>query len=381
MSTEETRASQSTGVAQPSAATGAVFLSYASEDTAAAERIATALRAAGIEVWFDKSELRGGEARDRQIHKQIHDCALFVAIISTHSDARKEGYFRREWRLAVERTADMAEDLPFLLPVVIDGTTDATARVPDRFREVQWSHLPGAEVSAAFVEHVHRLLLPVESNAPATSRRARGPASPATPTMGPRALWGSKPALLVAVAVVMVGAVAYFAIDRSWISKPAASAVFAPPPHSIAVLPFVNMSGDKDQEYFSDGLTEELLNSLAEVNELHVAARTSAFSFKGKDTDIGTIARKLNVGAVLEGSVRRSGNTLRVTTELINAVTGFHLWSHIYDRDLGDVLKLETDIAGAVASALKVSLLGDVAAKIELGGTRNPAAFDHICVA
>ena len=138
---------------------------------------------------------------------------------------------------------------------------------------------------------------------------------------------------------------------------------FTPPPHSIAVLPFVNLSGDKEQEYFSDGLTEELLNSLAEINELQVAARTSAFSFKGKDTDIGTIARKLNVGAVLEGSVRRSANTIRITAQLINAVTGFHLWSKTYDRDLGDVLKLQTEIATAVAGALKVTLLGDVAAE------------------
>ena len=142
------------------------------------------------------------------------------------------------------------------------------------------------------------------------------------------------------------------------------------------MLPFVNLSGDKEQEYFSDGLTEELLNSLAEINELQVAARTSAFSFKGKNTDIGTIARKLNVGAVLEGSVRRSAHTIRITAQLINAVTGFHLWSKTYDRDIGDVLKLQTEIATAVASALKVTLLGDVAAKVELGGTRNPAAFD-----
>jgi tetratricopeptide (TPR) repeat protein len=109
---------------------------------------------------------------------------------------------------------------------------------------------------------------------------------------------------------------------------------------------------------------------------LQVAARTSAFSFKGTNTDIGTIARKLNVGAVLEGSVRRSANTIRITAQLINAVTGFHLWSKTYDRDLGDVLKLQTEIATAVASALKVTLLGDVAAKVELGGTGNPAAFD-----
>jgi TolB-like protein/Tfp pilus assembly protein PilF len=189
------------------------------------------------------------------------------------------------------------------------------------------------------------------------------------------------------VALVIFGtAAAYLAIGKLRISKSAVSSptvaasptptAFSPPAHSIAVLPFVNMSGDKEQEYFSDGLTEELLNSLAEINELQVAARTSAFSFKGKDTDIGTIARKLNVGVVLEGSVRRSAHTIRITAQLINAVTGFHLWSKTYDRDLGDVLKLQTEIATSVASALKVTLLGDVAAKVELGGTRNPAAFD-----
>jgi TolB-like protein/Flp pilus assembly protein TadD len=200
---------------------------------------------------------------------------------------------------------------------------------------------------------------------------------------------------LVGVTVTAVGAVlatvgyelyresrAQITVSEKALAAPAAPspvsavAAFAPPAHSIAVLPFVNMSGDKDQEYFSDGLTEELLNSLSEINELQVAARTSAFSFKGKDTDIGTIARKLNVGAVLEGSVRRSAHTIRITAQLVNAVTGFHLWSKTYDRDLGDVLKLQTEIATSVASALKVTLLGDVAAKVELGGTGNPAAFD-----
>ncbi len=136
------------------------------------------------------------------------------------------------------------------------------------------------------------------------------------------------------------------------------------------------MSGDKEQDYFSDGLTEELLNSLARINELQVAARTSAFSFKGKDVNVSTIGRELNVGAVLEGSVRRSGHTVRITAQLINASTGYHLWSETYDRDLGDVLKLQSDIANAVAAALKVTLLGDVASKVELGGTRDPAAFD-----
>jgi TolB-like protein/Flp pilus assembly protein TadD len=154
------------------------------------------------------------------------------------------------------------------------------------------------------------------------------------------------------------------------------SVAFTPPLHSIAVLPFVNMSGDKEQEYFSEGLTEEILNSLARLDELQVAARTSSFSFQGEHPDIATVAHRLNVGAVLEGSVRRSGNTVRIATQLVNGVTGFHLWSETYDRDLKDVLKLQTEIATAVAGALKVTLLGDVAAKVEVGGTRNPAAFD-----
>jgi adenylate cyclase len=151
---------------------------------------------------------------------------------------------------------------------------------------------------------------------------------------------------------------------------------FAPSPHSVAVLPFVNMSADRDQEYFSDGVSEELVNALALIDELQVAARTSSFSFKGQALDVETIGRKLHVGAVLEGSVRRSGNTVRVTVQLINASNGFHIWSHTYDRDLKDVLAVQSDIATSVAQQLQVKLLGNEAGKIEGGGTRNPRAYD-----
>ena len=354
-----------------SAPTGAVFLSYASQDAEAAQRICSALRAAGIEVWFDQSELRGGDAWDRQIRQQIHDCRLFVAVISAHTEARDEGYFRREWRLAVERAGDMAEDKPFVVPVTVDNTSERSARVPDSFKHVQWTRLPGGDTPPAFVARIRRLLSPELSPSSAVAA-APGVRQPV------RASRESKPLLLAIAGVIVLAALAYVVFERLGTPKhpTASAATFAPPPHSIAVLPFVNMSGDKEQEYLSDGLAEELLNSLAEIRELQVAARTSAFSFKGTNTDIATIAYKLNVGAVLEGSVRRSGNTVRITTQLIDAVTGFHLWSHTYDRDLGDVLKLETEIAGAVANALKVSLLGDEAAKIVRGGTRNPAAFD-----
>jgi TolB-like protein/tetratricopeptide (TPR) repeat protein len=358
----------------------AVFLSYASQDAEAAQRICEALRAAGIEVFLDQSELRGGDAWDHKIRHEIHDCALFIPIVSQHTQERLEGYFRHEWNLAIERTHHMAQQKPFLVPVVVDSTRDQEAFVPDAFRAVQWTRLLGGETSPAFVERIKRLLSPERSPLSAVSGAPPAIREPV------RASRRSTPVVLAIVAVCVVAALALLLAYKFWIPQhatpetPGRGAIpptaFNPPPHSIAVLPFVNLSGDKEQEYFSDGLTEELLNSLAEINELQVAARTSAFSFKGKDTDISTIARKLNVGAVLEGSVRRSAHTIRITAQLINAVTGFHLWSKTYDRDLGDVLKLQTEIATAVAGALKVTLLGDVAAKVELGGTRNPAAFD-----
>jgi TolB-like protein/tetratricopeptide (TPR) repeat protein len=359
-------------------ASHAVFLSYASQDAQAAQKICEALQAAGIEVWFDQSELRGGDAWDTSIRKQIKTCALFIPVISHTTHDRDEGYFRLEWKLAVDRSHLMAANRPFLLPVVIDDTRDDDERVPERFREVQWTRLPGGATPAVFVERVRRLL----SGEPQQSTGTPSAASrvPAAPSMRKpvRALWRSKAALLATITVLVV-ALGYLVVNRLVLSKRgaevSAATAFAPPPHSLAVLPFVNLSGDTSQDYFSDGLTEELLNSLAQINELQVAARTSSFSFK-EHPDIATVAHKLNVGAVLEGSVRRSANTIRITVQLINAVTGFHLWSKTYDRDIGDVLKLQTEIATAVAGALKVTLLGDVAAKVELGGTRNPAAFD-----
>jgi TolB-like protein/Flp pilus assembly protein TadD len=363
----------------------AVFLSYASQDAEAAQKICETLRVAGIEVWFDQSELRGGDAWDQSIRKQIKTCALFVPIISKHTHERAEGYFRLEWKLAVDRSHLITSHKAFLLPVVIDETSEEEEHVPDRFREVQWTRLPGGVTPGAFVERVRRLLSgePAQGPTGTPSDAARVPAAPSTrkPAL---ASWRLKAALLATLAVL-----GYLVANRLAPSKrgaevgaasaPAAQSApataFNPPPHSIAVLPFVNLSGDKEQEYFSDGLTEELLNSLADIDGLQVAARTSSFSFK-EHPDIATVAHKLNVSAVLEGSVRRSGHTVRIAAQLIDAVSGFHLWSKTYDRDLGNVLKLQTEIATAVATTLRVTLLGDVGAKIELGGTRNPAAFD-----
>ena len=357
----------------------AVFLSYASQDAEAAQKICEALRAGGIEVFLDQSELRGGDAWDQKIRHEIHDCALFIPVISANTASRHEGYFRLEWDLADQRTHMIARNRVFVVPVCLDATPEAAADVPESFQRVQWTRLPGGATPAAFIERVRRLLSGEPSQGPTgtASAASRVPAAPST-QKPVQALWWSKATLLATITVLVV-ALGYFVANRLVLSKRGAevapATAFSPPPHSIAVLPFVNLSGDKEQEYFSDGLTEELLNSLAEINELQVAARTSSFSFK-EHPDIATVAHKLNVGAVLEGSVRRSAHTVRITAQLINAVTGFHVWSKTYDRALGDVLKLQTEIATAVAGALKVTLLGDLAAKVELGGTRNPGAFD-----
>jgi TolB-like protein/class 3 adenylate cyclase/Flp pilus assembly protein TadD len=127
---------------------------------------------------------------------------------------------------------------------------------------------------------------------------------------------------------------------------------------SIAVLPFADLSPQKDQEYFTDGLTEELLNVLAKIGGLRVASRTSAFSFKGRNVDIPTVAQKLNVATILEGSVRKSGNRVRITAQLIHAATDSHLWSETYDRELEDIFAVQDDISQAVVKELRAALLG-----------------------
>ena len=299
--------------------TTAVFLSYASQDAEAARRICDALRAAGLDVWFDQSALRGGDAWDASIRRQIKECALFVPVISANTQAREEGYFRREWNLAVNRTLDMADDKAFLLPVVIDATVDVNARVPEKFRDVQWMHLPAGDAAGAFVERVHRLL--------------SGGIAPSLLIAPPRAVPAAAPAATV----------------------PAHEAP------SIAVVPFVNRSRDEEDEYFSDGLADELLNVLAKIRGLRVAARSSAFTFKGKGATVAEVGRALNVATVLEGSVRKAGNRMRISVQLVKVADGYQLWSETYDRTLEDIFAVQDDIAQSVVKELRTTLLGEAA--------------------
>jgi TolB-like protein len=343
--------------------TQAVFLSYASEDAIVASRICESLRGAAIEVWFDQSELRGGDAWDAAIRKQIKSCALFIPVISASAHARIEGYFRLEWKLAIDRSHLIAPDQAFLLPVVIDDTPKNDERIPDRFRELQWTRLPAGNAPPAFIALVRRLLYPGEQvSAPAP--QVGSPLPQFTREPRPR---GSIRWLLVAGAGVITAATIVW--QQGWLnhlsvrgpptvaSVPVSAPALPEQDKSIAVLPFVDMSEKKDQAYFADGLSEELIDLLAKMPELRVAARTSAFSFRGKPSTVAEIGKTLNVGHIVEGSVRKSGDSIRITVQLVQAETGYHLWSETYDRRLSEIFKIQDEIAASVVRAMKLQLL------------------------
>jgi TolB-like protein/Tfp pilus assembly protein PilF len=228
----------------------------------------------------------------------------------------------------------MAAERSFLLPVVIDDVGAPDARVPDRFCDVHWTNLPGGATPRDFVDRVARLLATKEPFA------ATGHPNPAAGSL--------RPALPA----------------RNAGSLPAVE-------KSIAVLPFTNLSSDKDNEYFSDGLAEEILNALSRVPELRVAAHSSTFSFRNKGASVAEIGERLHVANILEGSVRRAADRLRITVQLVDAQTGFHQWSERYDRQLSDIFEVQDEIAQAIAERLKVTL-----ASIDTRPTTNVEAYE-----
>jgi TolB-like protein/Tfp pilus assembly protein PilF len=326
----------------------AVFLSYASQDAEAAQKVCEALRAAGVEVWFDKSELRGGDAWDQSIRRQIKNCALFIPVVSRHTHERAEGYFRLEWKLAVDRSHLITATKAFLLPVVIDDSPDDDEQVPDRFRELQWTRLPGGETPPAFVERVQRLLSgEMASQAPRAHSTGSAGASPPAGRGSTRRRMG---VWYGAIALVVLLALGYLGMER--LKQPSASNAA-----SIAVLPLANESGEAAQQYFSDGISEDLITALSQFPGLKVIGRSSAFQFRDSKEDSRSIGAKLGVAHLLEGSVRKSGDLIRVSAELIDAADGTTQWSERYDRPYQDLFALQDEITRAVAEALKAKLL------------------------
>ncbi|RXK54747.1 TIR domain-containing protein [Oleiharenicola lentus] len=365
----------------------AVFLSYAREDAAAAQLIAGALRGFGIEVWFDMSELRGGDQWDAKIRGQIKTCGLFVPVISATTQARDEAYFRLEWKLADDRSHLMAAGKSFIVPVVIDGTPETGATVPDSFSRAQWTRLPGGQPTTAFIEQVRRLLegkgaAPMRSNPPMHPAAAPVPAKKGVPGW----TWGALIAVIIGVAVALgvFRRPAPASSLPSPASTPAAPEPSSLPPapaakpadKSIAVIPFTNMSEEKDSAFFTDGIHEDILTNLALVRELRVVSRTSVMAYRATTKPMKQIAQELGVTYILEGSVRRAGNKVRVTGQLIHAATDEHVWAQSYDRDLTDIFAIQAELSQQIAAALKTALSPEEKALIARKPTENPAAYD-----
>ena len=397
-----------------------IFLSYAREDAPSARRIAEALRASGHEVWFDENELRGGDAWDAKIRRQIRECTLFLPLISDQTQARPEGYFRREWKLAVERTHDMAAGIAFLVPIVVDDIREDDALVPEEFLRVQWTRLPGALPSPAFVEQIQRLITAPRTRrsapagagsaaAAASSSSAAAPSASAsahgaggTPAANPTGTpsRSKSPTLLLAGLGAVAVAAALFVMLRPSPPPPAAAvagstatptavpntvptAVPTAAPSrstvadkSIAVLPFANMSEDKDNAFFTDGVHEDILTNLALVRDLKVISRTTVVRFRDSKKSVREIGEELGVAYILEGSVRRVGNRVRVTGQLINTRTDEHVWAKSYDRDLTDIFAIQAALAQEIAGALHAALSPETRQQLARRPTDNPAAYD-----
>jgi TolB-like protein len=325
-----------------------VFISYASQDVAIADSIVEALGRQGLKCWIAPRDVTPGASYAGQIIHAI-DAAKASVLILSQNAASSPHVLREVERAASKRHA--------IISLRIDQ-----APLPADFEYFlstsHWLDTSADDVERALPKLVAAVQIAL--NAPADM-----PAGAPTSHAPTRVVAKGSPSrtVLVVASVVSLGLMG-LAANRLWLSSHRAAAISATtasaptiPEKSIAVLPFVDMSEKKDQEYFSDGLSEELIDMLTKVPELRVPARTSSFYFKGKQATVPEIAKALGVADVLEGSVRKSGNHLRITAQLVRADNGYHLWSETYDRQLDDIFKVQDEIAGAVVKALKISML------------------------
>ncbi|MEO8467648.1 MAG: TIR domain-containing protein [Gammaproteobacteria bacterium] len=294
-----------------------IFLSYNREDQAAARRFAEAFEAHGLSVWWDVT-LRSGEAYDQVTEKALRDAKAVVVLWSKKS-------VESRW---VRAEATLAERYKTLVPAMIEPCDRPI--MFELTQTAELSHWQGDAMDAAWLAFLRDVRRFVENKGPV----ATGSAALPTPLLT------------------------------------------QPTDISIAVLPFANMSGDPEQEYFSDGISEDIITDLSRVSALSVISRNSSFTFKGKHVDLPRVARQLQVTHVLEGSVRKSGNRVRITAQLIDGANNKHIWAERYDRDLSDIFALQDEISQAIVAALKVKLFPEEKKAIENAGTANLEAYD-----
>jgi adenylate cyclase len=290
-----------------------IFISYARSTANEAHQIAEALRALGYGVWRD-DELPAHRAYAEVIAERLQAAKAVVVVWSADAS-------RSEW---VQSEADRARADHKLVQLSLDAT-----QLPMPFDRIQCADMAGWRG---------------DPDAPGWRK-------------------------VVASVGALVGAPQAAGTPRVDLAPARAR-------HSICVLPFANMSDDPQQEYFSDGITEDIITDLSKVSALFVVARNTAFTFKGKSVDIPHVARQLNVAHVLEGSVRKAGNRVRITAQLIDGASGGHVWAERYDRDLEDIFALQDEISEAIVGALKLRLLPEEKQAIERRGTDNVEAYN-----
>jgi adenylate cyclase len=291
-----------------------VFLSYAREDVDTARHLAQAIGARGHDVWWDR-HLHGGSRFAAEIDRALKNAEVVVVLWS-------EASIGSAW---VQDEAAEGRDSGRLVPVSLGA-----AKPPLGFRQFHTIDL-GSWDGAGDAETIDELVH-------AISR-----------TCGPDTSKGPEPAAEA--------------------SKPKAKA-------SICVLPFANMSGEPEQEYFSDGISEDIITDLSKISALSIVARNTAFMFKGQTVDVKEVAKTLSVSHVLEGSVRKAGNRVRITAQLIDGSVGDHVWADRYDRDLTDIFEIQDEISKAIVDALRLKLLPEEKKAIEARGTSNVEAYN-----
>jgi TolB-like protein len=327
-----------------------IFLSYSRDDQATARLFAAGFEREGFSVWWDQT-LSAGENYDQVTERALRDAKAVVVLWSKKSvDSR--------W---VRAEATQADRQGTLVPVMIEPCVRPIMFELKQTAELtQWK---GEASDPAWQGLLASLRRHTEKDVAGHVASATVPVP--LPIRSRNWLWLGG---VVVATLLVLGAYAWMTHRSGQISAESFADV------SIAVLPFTNMSSDKEQEYFSDGLTEELLNQLAQVPKLRVIGRTSSFAFKGRNEDLRKIGETLGVNHILEGSVRKAGDRIRITAQLINPANGSHLWSQTYERKLDDIFAIQDEIAHTVADQLKLTMgIRDANA----GGTKNLEAFDE----
>ena len=350
-----------------------IFVSYKSEDRERVRPLIDALAAEGLTVWWDV-QIEGGAAWRATIAARL-DAAACVIVAWSQASVGPDGHF-------VQDEASRAMRRGVYLPVGLDAVAP-----PLGFGQRQMISLVGWRGNRrdpVFVDLVTAARAMVAASPPLEAELDPAPRPPTRPTPRPilrtfartRRSWWHLPLIGAGIAAVIAAGLAATVPGAVCRTTGLSCGHIVAPPHSIAVMPFANLSADPNQAFFADGLSEELLGTLAGIGSLHVAARTSSFKFKDSKDSSSVIGTKLGVAFILDGSVRRSGDTVRVNAQLVDAASGFERWSQTFDRDVKDVFAVQRGIAEAVASALKVNLLGRDVAALNRGGTVSIAAND-----